>query len=699
MALPPLDHFLDPIPAYGLVAPLDEIAQAVGQVPGAPQGRSAAPSHIIVVDDEQRPLGALALGQLWASHRGQSQSAEASAELRVFDCQPWLEPVVEVFAGQALDIPALSDLGRLAQGMPSRPLVVVDPDGQYLGVLNPSRVLGWLAFKADSNDLEPRGSGAGGPEWGAPLPPDWGQSTGGQRAWVLELGHALKTPMTTLLGLSTLLLDSRVGALSDRQFRYVSLIQQAIRKLTGLVNLLIDWMRLESGQISLNLEQVYLQPLADELVPSFLSAQPTLKPPPLNAVWAEEFTLCLATAEGWVQADPLRLRQSLHYGLSYLIAYGATPAGLIVEPWGQWLSFTLWSPTAIANPEPPLGAVVRAEGRSQPNPQPAPESLEGLGLGLARRFSQLQGGELSGHSTPTWGSRITLLLPAPAASTSATVLVLLASASETIIEQIYSNLRGSPYRLAVAPSCQTMAALQARLAPPCTLLHWESLADAPATVAGCLALVRRLGLSGVVSLRSTKASPDSTSGSIPDGVPDRGSNPDLNQATAAPGATLPQTLFTETLAQGLRPTLDQICLTPAVSLSSLKGLTMLLLRPSEAENVLPPLVQTWLHRYHCRLLQVDDLQQANLLSRVWQPRAVILDGAMPVSIAYLQALAHQPDLARLPLVAPVPPLDWAAAQALNLPLVACPEILTQPLPQALVSLLQAIALARPAPVG
>lgn len=684
MALPPLNYFVTPVPAYGLVTPLSDIAQDLGQPMGATQSRSAAPSHIIVVDDEHRPLGALALGQLWASHRDQSLSSVASAELRLFDCQPWLEPVFEVFTSQRLDLPALSDLGRLAQEMPSRPLIVVDPDGQYLGVLNPVRILGWLAFKADSDILKPRVPGLETSKSSAIPPPDSAWASKGQRAWVLELSHALKTPMTTLLGLSTLLLDSRVGVLNERQFRYVSLIQHAIRKLTGLVNLLIDWMRLEAGQISLNLEQVYLQPLADELVPSFLSAQPALK---ASAAWAEEFTVCLATAEGWVQADPLRLRQSLHYVLSYLIAHDATPAGLIVEPWGNWLSFTLWSPTAIANLGPPLGAAMHAAGRSQPDLQPDPDTLEGLGLGLARRFSQLQGGELSGHSTPAWGSRITLLLPAGASSASETVLVLLSSTSETVIEQIYSSLRGSPYRLAVAPNCQTMAVLQARLSPACTLIHWESLADAPATAADCLALVHRLALPGAISLMSARTSLDSD--------PDLDSKPDLNQAAVAPEATSPKTLFTETLAQGLRPTLDQICLTPPVSLLSLKGLTMLLLRPSEAEGVLPPLVQTWLQRYHCRLLQVDDLQQANLLSRVWQPQAVILDGAMPVSIAYLQALACQTDLARLPLVTPVPPLDWAAAQALNLPLVACPEVLTQPLPQALVSLMQAIALARP----
>ncbi|MGB3308220.1 MAG: histidine kinase dimerization/phospho-acceptor domain-containing protein [Nodosilinea sp.] len=696
MALPPLDYFLNSVPAYGLVTPLDEIAHALGQFQESSQNRLAAPSHIIVVDDEHRPLGALALAQLWARHQSQGLSG-ANAELRLFDCQPWLEPVVEVTASPALDTSALSDLGRLAQQMPPRPLVAVDSDGQYVGVLNPVQILSWLAIKAESG-LGSRERGAGPPEpdttgVGEPFPITPALGGGGQRVWVLELSHALKTPMTTLLGLSTLLLDSRVGSLNERQFRYVSLMQQAIRKLTGLVNLLLDWMRLESGQISLNLERVYLQPLADELVPSFLSAHPALK---ATATWAEDFAVCLATAESYVQADPLRLRQSLHYVLSYLMAHGATPKGLIVEPWGAWLGITLWSSTAIATLGPPLEAVVAGDRRSPLDSQPEPESLEGLGVGLARRFSQLQGGELSGHSTPAWGSRITLLLPTPALHNSETLLVLLASASQTIIEQIYSNLRGSPYRLVVAPNCQTMAALQARLAPLCTLIHWESLADAPADAAACLALVQRLAIPGAVNLRSarvgSKSDPNSNSG-LNSGA---GSEPDLEPAAAAPGAASGKTLFTETLAQRLRPTLDQICLTPPVSLSALKGVTMLLLRPAEADGVLPSLVQAWLQRYHCRLLQVDDLRQANLLSRVWQPQAVILDGAVPVSIAYLQALAHQPDLACLPLVAPVPPVDWETAQTLDLPLVACPEVLTQPLPQALVSLIRAIALARSA---
>ncbi|MEA5450736.1 HAMP domain-containing sensor histidine kinase [Leptolyngbya sp. CCNP1308] len=645
MALPPLDCVLSPVPAYGLTTPLERIALALGQLGAVP------PSHIVVVDGEQHPLGAIALGRLWAASQAALPPGEGieASPLRLADCQAWLEPVVAVVDREWGDCPTSARLRAMALEPTFALWVCTSADGCYRGVLNPLKLMAWL---------------------GAPEPLDTGNIAApplelGQQAWVLELSHALKTPMTTLLGLSTLLLDSRVGSLSDRQFRYVSLMRQAIRKLTGLINLLLDWMRLESGQLSLNLERVDLKPMADELLSSFLSVQPEGG----AAAWAEEFTVDWAIAEGWVQADPLRLRQSLHYGLGYLLAHGATPGGLAIEPWGPWLSLTLWSSTFIVDPGPPLEPSILGF-----ETQPAPQALEGLGIALARRFSQLQGGEFSGLSVPTWGSRMTLLLPQPSpAHEGETVLVLLASASMAVVDQVYGSLRGSPYRLAVAACGQALAAMQARLAPRCTLIHWEGLADAPVDGAAQMAFVQRLEISKAVVLQSSPGN-------------------DAELVEVKPGATPLKTLYLETLTQGLRTTLDQICLAPLLPLPD--GLTMLLLRPSAVAepSTLPPLVHTWLQRYHCRLLQVDDLQQASLLSRVWRPQAVILDGAEAVSIAYLQDVAHQPDLAKLPLITLVPPANEDAAVALGLTLIPCPEVLTQPPALAVVSLMRAIAL-------
>ncbi|HSM83347.1 MAG TPA: HAMP domain-containing sensor histidine kinase [Nodosilinea sp.] len=657
MALPPLDYFFGDIPAYPLATPLGDILGSLGSPEGSPG--NAAPSHIVVTDADHCPLGAIALGHLWVAHQTPGR--------QLADCQPWLAPVVEVAAHLPLDRPTLAHLSTLAQGQPPPTLVAVDLDGQYLGVLNPTRLLGWLASGSPS-----------------PATPGWNA----HQAWVMELGHALKTPMTTLLGLSTLLLDTRVGSLSDRQFRYVSLMRQAIRKLTGLVNLLLDWMRLESEQISLNLERVNLEQLAEDLVPSLLNAQPEMA---AAAPWATAFTTRLATPEAWVMADPLRLRQGLHYSLSYLVAQGAAPGGLEIELWGPRLALTLWSPTPLAGP--PLATLSE------------PPSLEGLGLTLARRLSQLHGGDLSFLSTPTWGSRITLLLPAPraVANPSATVLVVLACASEAMVERVYSSLRNSPYRLAIAPACQALGAMQERLAPACTLLHWESLPDAPTEAAARLALVQRLGITRAVVLTAPGSGArgdlagdglagddlagDDLAGDSLAGSDFSPMSPDLS----APLIT--KTLAAETLAQGLPLALDQLCwLTPVPPLPP-EGLTVLLLHPAAetAATALPGAVQTWLQRYRCRLLRVDDLAQASLLSRVWHPQAVILDGLAPASASYLAALASYPDLARLPLVSLAPRLEAASDDAHGLHLVPCPEVLRQPPHEAVLTLLGAIA--------
>ncbi len=654
MALPPLDHVLSPVPAYGLTTPLDKIADALGQLGGDP------PSHIVVVNDEQQPLGAIAVGQLWAIAQGAwpTGGAGETAALELADCQSWLKPVVKIMASEWGDRAISARLRALVLEAPAGVWVGTGTDGQYLGVINPIQLVTWLAERADAKSEQKTGDR-----------PDTSTLGLGQQAWVLELSHALKTPMTTLLGLSTLLLDSRVGALSDRQFRYASLMRQAIRKLIGLINLLLDWMRLETGQLSLLSQRVYLQPLAQELLPSFFSTQP--EGDGAAATWADDFTVSLAIAEGWVEADPLRLRQSLHYGLGYLIACGATPGGLVIEPWGPWVGITLWSSTFIVDPGPPMGTAIAPDLENQPVPQ----ALEGLGLALARRFTQIQGGELSNLSAPGWGSRITLLLPQPgAAHEGDTTLVLLASASPSVIDQVYGTLRDSPYRLVVAPCCQTLGAMQTRLSPPCTLIHWEGLADVPVDTAAQMALLQHLEISGAVALRLSSG----------------------GGAIAVADAAIPKTLYLETLTQTLRSTLDQICRVPSLSLPFPDGLTMLLLRPSGGARALPPLVYTWLQRYHCRLLEVDDLQQASLLSRVWQPKAIILDREVPISTPYLQVLARHPDLACLPLIALVP-LAERDATPLGLSLVLWPEVLTQPPAQAVVSLMRAIAHPHPAP--
>jgi len=61
-----------------------------------------------------------------------------------------------------------------------------------------------------------------------------------------------------------------------------------------------------------------------------------------------------------------------------------------------------------------------------------------------------------------------------------------------------------------------------------------------------------------------------------------------------------------------------------------------------------------------RVLEADDLEQAELLARFWQPDIVLLDKAIP-DPSYLKQLCQHPSLKDLPLVT----LDAATTEAAN----------------------------------
>ena len=66
-----------------------------------------------------------------------------------------------------------------------------------------------------------------------------------------------------------------------------------------------------------------------------------------------------------------------------------------------------------------------------------------------------------------------------------------------------------------------------------------------------------------------------------------------------------------------------------------------------------------LHQYNYRVLEADDLDQAEIIARIWQPHVILLEGTMVNPLAYMQKLSHHEALASLPLVT----MDEATTQA------------------------------------
>jgi CheY-like chemotaxis protein len=78
-----------------------------------------------------------------------------------------------------------------------------------------------------------------------------------------------------------------------------------------------------------------------------------------------------------------------------------------------------------------------------------------------------------------------------------------------------------------------------------------------------------------------------------------------------------------------------------------------------------------LHSYNYRVVEADDLEQAELLAQVWKPNIVLLDAAVPDPMGYLKLLGDCSFLASLPLVTLDPATTQAANQVQNLSVFPC----------------------------
>ncbi|NMH17485.1 PAS domain S-box protein [Tepidiphilus sp. B18-69] len=131
--------------------------------------------------------------------------------------------------------------------------------------------------------------------------------------FVSNMSHELRSPLTSILKFSQLLLQGTREPLSERQRRHVAQIHRSGQHLLALVDDVLDLVRIEAGRIALSIEPVSLRALLDEALE-------------LVAPLAEEHGISLIDETqgqrlGQVQADFTRAKQVLVNLLSNAIKY------------------------------------------------------------------------------------------------------------------------------------------------------------------------------------------------------------------------------------------------------------------------------------------------------------------------------------------------------------------------------------------
>ncbi|MES2463190.1 MAG: ATP-binding protein [Armatimonadota bacterium] len=84
--------------------------------------------------------------------------------------------------------------------------------------------------------------------------------------FVSTVSHELRTPLTAIKGYVDLIVSGQTGPVSEIQHEFLSLVQASTRRLSALINDMLDVSRIESGRITLRQESVDYVPLVQQTV-------------------------------------------------------------------------------------------------------------------------------------------------------------------------------------------------------------------------------------------------------------------------------------------------------------------------------------------------------------------------------------------------------------------------------------------------
>jgi signal transduction histidine kinase/ActR/RegA family two-component response regulator len=225
------------------------------------------------------------------------------------------------------------------------------------------------------------------------------KATQAKNAFLSSTSHELRTPLNAILGFAQLLL---LSDLSDEDQDGTGQILGAGRHLLVLINELIDIARIESGDLSLSLEPVWVLPLVQEV--SQL----------IGPLAAERSITIIHQCAGPLLAahgDRQRFSQVLVNLMSNAVKYnrhggtititcqaeGTSGVSVVVADTGQGLS-----PDDIDRVFVPFERLGAEQTETEGT---------GIGLPLAKALTEAMGGELSASSVLGEGSAFTLTLP------------------------------------------------------------------------------------------------------------------------------------------------------------------------------------------------------------------------------------------------------------------------------------------------
>ncbi|MGE5765935.1 MAG: ATP-binding protein [Bacteroidota bacterium] len=219
--------------------------------------------------------------------------------------------------------------------------------------------------------------------------------------FLANMSHELRTPLNAILGFSEIIRLGVFGAVNDRYLEYVTDINRSALDLLGLIDGLLDLAKIEAGKMMLQESEIDLRALLADALQMIAATAPARD---------KQMALRCELPEVTVIADPRLLKQVALNLLSNAVKF--TPAGGRIEV--SIAVGTAGAEIRIVDDGPGIAEekldVVFHPYEHGANYAGGVKST-GLGLPIARSFTELHGGTLHLESRVGSGTAAVLRLP------------------------------------------------------------------------------------------------------------------------------------------------------------------------------------------------------------------------------------------------------------------------------------------------